>query len=174
MAKEDDDPKPSGGGAKTFTQDDLDHHVGERLAQERKKFADYDELKKKAARLDQLEADAKTADQRAADAQAAADKRIADIEAKVADAEARAMRAEVATGKGLSAAQAKYLQGTTREDLEAAADEILELFPVPNKDGGGGQPPTTRPKPNLRGGTDPSEDPVETDPAKLAADVPRL
>lgn len=169
-----DDGKKKPPEPKTFTQEQLEHELGERLKREREKFADYDELRKKAGQLDQLQAEAKTAEQRAADAQAAADKRIADIEAKVADAEARALRAEVATAKGLNAAQAKRLQGATRDELEADADELLDAFPAPSNDSGGKQPPTTRPKPNLRGGTDPSEEPVETDPAKLAADVPRL
>jgi hypothetical protein len=41
------------------------------------------------------------------------------------------MRAEVAAEKGLTAAQAKRLVGTTRDELLADADEFLALMPAP-------------------------------------------
>ena len=40
------------------------------------------------------------------------------------------LRREVADEKGLTLAQARRLVGTTREELESDADEILEAFPV--------------------------------------------
>ncbi len=82
----------------------------------------------------------------------------------------------MATAKGLTAAQAKRLAGATREELEADAEEILEAFPVSTStdDSSKGRPPSRQPKPELRGGGDPTEEPVETDPAKLAANVPRF
>jgi len=86
-------------------------------------------------------------------------------------AEASALRHEIAAAKGLTPAQAKRLVGATREELEADADEILEAFmpsEVPPS-----APPSARPSPVLKGGTDPSTDPVETDVAKLAEFVPR-
>lgn len=42
--------------SKTFTQDDVDRVVKERLARERGKYTDYDELKAKAGKLDEIEA----------------------------------------------------------------------------------------------------------------------
>ena len=45
----------AGEQAATFTQADLDRTVGERLARERAKFADYNDLKSKAARLSEIE-----------------------------------------------------------------------------------------------------------------------
>ena len=39
------------------------------------------------------------------------------------------LRREVADAKGLTPAQAKRLVGATREELEADADEVLEVFP---------------------------------------------
>lgn len=83
-------------------------------------------------------------------------------------------RYEVALAKGLNASQAKRLVGSTQEELEADADELLETF------GGstgkaGTTPPGRTPEPHLspRGGTDPADEPVETNPAKLAESVPR-
>ena len=42
---------------RTFTQSELEAILGDRLARERSKFADYDSLKDKAGKLDQLEAE---------------------------------------------------------------------------------------------------------------------
>jgi hypothetical protein len=76
-----------------------------------------------AARLKEYEDREKTEQQRLAEAQQAAERRAA-------EAELRATRLEVAAAKGLTAAQAKRLVGTTREELEADADEILRDFPT--------------------------------------------
>lgn len=65
-----------------------------------------------------------------ADAQKTEAERRAAAEAKAADAELRALRLEVAYDKGLTPAQAKRLVGTTREELEADAEEIRRDFPV--------------------------------------------
>lgn len=50
------DGKPGGDPqhGKTFTQEDVDKLVNVRLARERQKFADYDEVKSKAAELDKV------------------------------------------------------------------------------------------------------------------------
>lgn len=86
-------------------------------------------------------------------------------------AESKALRHEVAAAKGLTPAQAKRLVGTTQEELEADADDILETFPGAPKVT---PPPSDRPKPlALRGGSDPSDEPEETDPRKLAGLIPR-
>lgn len=92
-------------------------------------------------------------------------------EARAKEAELKALRLEVASDKGLTTAQAKRLMGDTREELEADADELVESFKPAET--AKGTPPTGKPKPHLRGGGDPNEEPVETDPAKLAAAVSR-
>jgi len=101
-------PQPDQG----FTQADVDRIVADRLKREREttktKYADYDDLKAKAA-------GAKTVEDR-----------LAEIERQAKDSEDRALRAEVANAKGLTAKQAKRLQGGTREELEADADDLLE------------------------------------------------
>lgn len=74
---------------------------------------------------------------------------------------AKALRHEVAMAKGLTAAQAKRLVGTTQEELEADADEILETFPVSSAKP---PPPSNKPTPNLKGGGDPTaDDPVDSE-----------
>jgi predicted RNase H-like nuclease (RuvC/YqgF family) len=106
--------------------------------------------------------------------------RLASLETKSAEAEARALRAEVASEKQLPAILAKRLQGATREELEADAEELLQTLKL--KGGGdsgdgakssGNGAPRTRPRERLSGGSDPSHEPDEMDPRKLAAKIPR-
>ena len=74
-----------------------------------------------ATKLQQFEDRDKTEAQKLTERAEAAEKRAAETEA-------RALRLEVAAEKGLTPAQAKRLVGTTREELEADAAELLETF----------------------------------------------
>lgn len=94
-------------------------------------------------------------------------------------AEGNALRLEVALDKapdGMSLGQvrklAKRLSGSTKEELEADADELFADF-TPAENGGGGGGGQRRPRENLRPGAAPSSEPEELDPDKLAAKVPR-
>lgn len=63
--------------------------------------------------------------------------------------------AEVAAAKGLTVDQARRLQGETREELEADADEVIALFGLNNRKGPAPKPRERRP---VRGGaTNPDE-----------------
>lgn len=61
------------------SQEDLDRIVGQRLARERSKFADYDEVKAKAAKLDEAEAANKSELQKLQDGIAERDAKIATL-----------------------------------------------------------------------------------------------
>lgn len=77
------DDTPPAGGEPAFTppatQADFDRMVGERLARERSKFADYEQLKEKASKFDELDAQSKSELQKAQDALAEKDKQLASI-----------------------------------------------------------------------------------------------
>lgn len=77
-------------------------------------------------------------------------------EQRAQDAEQRAMRLEVAAAKGLTSAQAKRLVGSTVEELEADADEILDAFKPADA-----ERPPGRPAENLRPGSVPDAEPSE-------------
>lgn len=100
---------------------------------------------------------------------------IAALEERAETAERQALVAKVAQTKKLPPALASRLTGKTQEELEADADGLLEALKLdPDEDGGSGKPPpSNRPSPDLKGGTDPTEGTVETDPQKLAGSVPR-
>jgi hypothetical protein len=91
----------------TITQADVDRIVKERVARERAKYADYDELKAKAD-------GAKTVEQK-----------LADLEGKYSAAEARALRSDIAAKHGLSAEDRDlFLTGTDEATLTAQAERL--------------------------------------------------
>lgn len=71
--------------------------------------------------------------------------KVAELEQRANEADGRALRAEVAQAKGLTAAQARRLQGATKEELEADADELLSAFKPAEGAGDEGSTTTTRP-----------------------------
>lgn len=98
------------------TQEELDRIIQSRLARERKNIpTDYEDLKAKAAKLAEIEAANQTEAEKAQARLEAAEKRAAELEIQ-------ALRGEVANEKGVPV---KLLAGSTREDLEAAADELI-------------------------------------------------
>ena len=88
----------------------------------------------------------------------------AKAEARANEAESKALRAEIAAEKGLTLSQAKRLIGSTREELEADADELLEAFSSTDDKR---EDRSRRPKEKLRPGASSQEEP-EVDPAKVA------
>jgi len=101
------------------SQAELDKIIGERLRREREKYADYDEVKRKAAEHDKATEAQKTEIEKATG-------RATEAETKAAAAERRALVAEVALEKGLTPSQAKRLDGNTRDELVADADDLLK------------------------------------------------
>lgn len=104
---------------------------------------------------------------------------LAELKKRADDADLRAVRAEVAQAKGLTPAQAKRLQGASRDELESDAEDLLQSFPAPKEEGDEGKPKggtgaARKPTEKLSAGNDPTEEPEETDPRKLAAQVPRF
>lgn len=118
------------------------------------------ELRGVKAQLDQLSPLQKLADALAGqtdgdDGQPDVDalaKRLSNHEAELAAERTARYKAEIAAEKGLSVAQAKRLQGATREELAKDADELLAAF---NAAGGGsnnGRTPRPDPSQGSRGG----------------------
>lgn len=97
------------------SQEDFDKAIQARIARERAKFADYDDVKAKADKLAEIEAANLTEAEKTAARLEAAEKRAAELEVK-------ATRAEVAAAKGVPA---ELLTGSTKEELEQAADALI-------------------------------------------------
>lgn len=135
-----DPPKPTG---------DPPEPKDEPLKDPGKKALDEERAARRAAEKEL--AKYRKAEQDKADAEKGEAEKRAAAEARAEAADLRALRVEVAYEKGLTPAQAKRLVGSTREELEKDADEILVDFPVTKA-------PAT-PKP------DPSQGPRGGDPA---------
>lgn len=91
-----------------------------------------------------------------------------DRDEKVSALEAEKLRLRIGYRLGLPEKLIDRLKGTTEEEILADAEDMLGAL------GAGKKPnPTQKPKEALRGGTQPDDEPEETDPRKLAALVPR-
>lgn len=108
-------------GEKTFTQEQVNAIVGDRVKQERSKYLDYESLKEKAAKFDAAEEASKTELQKATEKADALQK---ELDALKAEGAVRQIREEVATANGVPAS---LLSGTTKEDCEAQAKALLEF-----------------------------------------------
>lgn len=106
------EPKEPAEPAKTFTQDELDRIVAERIARERKKFADYDDLKTKLTAFEQAEEERKKAEMTEKER----------LEAEKAEAAKRAEEAEGKAQAALEAANQRLIRSEFR--LMARSDEF--------------------------------------------------
>lgn len=118
-----DNPADAGGTdtenqGKTFTQEQLDAIIGERLAKEKAKYADYDDIKAKASKYDEMEEASKSELQKAQE-QSAAYKTELD-ELKKAES-IRSIRDKVSKDTGVPA---NLLTSDTEEACKAQADAI--------------------------------------------------
>jgi hypothetical protein len=102
-----------------------------------------------------------------------ATERAATAEKRADESEAKALRYEVAQAKSIPPKLLRFLTGSTREELEQSADELLEAV-KPDTGAGSEEPPTGRPKERLRAGASNDGEPEETDPRKLAAKISRM
>lgn len=135
-------------------------------------------LKAAEDRLAELENAGKSdADKREKEMKALNDN-VAKLTQSLADSDAKSLRAEVAMAKGLNPAQAKRLAGSTKEELEADADEILEAFPsaaaTTTTAPAVKAPPSRKPAADLKGGGDPDGGGDEMTVAEIVKAVPRL
>lgn len=119
---------------KTFTQDELNKILGERLDRERAKYADFDELKKKAEQFDEIQEQSKSELQKAQERAQALQSELDSIKEREA---VRTVREAVAKETNVPA---NLLTGSTEEECKQQAEAIL-AFAQPSgypavKDGG--------------------------------------
>lgn len=100
------------------TQADLDRIIENRLARERQKVADYNELKAKAAKFDEAQEAKKTTEQKAAE-------RIAALEKENQAFKLAEVKARIAAEHGISP---DLLAGDSEESLAAQAGKIAEAI----------------------------------------------
>ena len=116
---------------KTLTQAEVDRIVEQRLARERKRYADYDELKAKAKKVDELEAANLSELEKA-------QKKAEELETKLSQKDEMILEAQIrnaALAKGVDPEGAlDALRGSRKElldpsDMVATMDQLLEARP---------------------------------------------
>lgn len=105
---------------KTFTQQELDSIIADRLTRERSKYADYDALKEKAAKFDEIDQANKTELQKATEKAAELQQELDSMKAAKALQE---MREKVAKETGIPS---NLLTAGTLEECQAQAQAIKE------------------------------------------------
>ena len=105
---------------KTFTQDEVNGIVSERLKRVEAKYEDYEALKEKAARLDKIEEENKTELERATERAVALQGELDTIKK---ENELRAIREKVANETGVPV---NLINGTTEEECTEIAKTISE------------------------------------------------
>ena len=104
---------------KTFTQEELDQIISDRLQRERAKYADYDSLKEKAQKYDAAEEAGKTELQKAQDQARNLQAELDDLKKAAA---AQVMRGKVASETGVPAS---LLTADTEDGCREQAKAIL-------------------------------------------------
>lgn len=106
---------------KTFSQEEVNAIVGERLSREREKYSDYEDLKAKADKLAELENASKSELEKAVEKATALENELNSL--KNAN-EIRCIRDKVAEEKGIPS---DLLNGNTLEECQAQADKLLSF-----------------------------------------------
>lgn len=113
------------GQTRTFTQEEVNAIVGKRLAEEKGKFADYEDLKAKAAKYDEAEEANKSELQKATER---ANNLEAELNGLKKAEEVRLMREKVSKETGIPA---NLITGATEDECKAQA-EAIKAFATPS------------------------------------------
>lgn len=109
------------------TQEELDRIVKERLARQKEKYSDYDELKERVQKLEKENVDLQATIEESGQSKTEQEQHIAELEAKISGYETEKMRTRVALEYGLPIDMAGRLQGDDENALKADA-ELLAGF----------------------------------------------
>ena len=131
---------------KTFTEDEINRIVKERLDRERKKYADYNELKQAKVKLDEIESANKTNEEKALAKLKALEDKIAESEKAVQAAELREKKrsaletAKLGIPKDVTLSEMlDMIPGESEEAIESAIMHLKKLFPEKQSAGMGTQ-----------------------------------
>lgn len=119
------------------SQEELNAVIKDRIARERAKFGDYEDLRAKAARLDEIEQANKTEAERLAE-------EAANARTEAEQARAELLRYRVAAEHGITDSEdiALFLTGTDEDTLKRQAERLAA------RQEAAGQPRAPRPDPN--------------------------
>lgn len=106
------------------TQEEFDVAIKERLAREKSKYSDYDQLKSRVAELEEENVGLKSTIEASNQSKADADKQLEDLQKQISGYETASLRTRVALQYGLPYDLADRLQGTDEESFKADAERL--------------------------------------------------
>lgn len=106
---------------KTFTQAELDRMLADRLSRERKKFADYDDLKKKATEFDKMQDAQKSEVEKLND-------QLTSAQVELQGYRVSEIRRAAASAAGLDPDLAEFITAADETEAAAQAKRIAERF----------------------------------------------
>lgn len=109
------------------TQEEFDAAIKARLAREKEKYADYDQIKSCVTELEKENGSLKSTLEASNQSKADTDKQIADLQEKVTGYETAALRTRIALQNGLPIDLADRLQGNDEESLKADAERLASF-----------------------------------------------
>lgn len=137
----------TGGGdtnaGKTFTQEDVDRIINERLAREREKYKDYGNLKKAAEELQALKESQMSEQEKLQAKLAEYEKTVADKELELAAIKADTLKQKVLADMGLPLNLATRIFGTSEEEIKKDAEELKAVLNIQSKPIGSGTNPAS-------------------------------
>ena len=106
------------------TQEEFDAAIKGRLAREKEKYSDYDQLKDRVEELEKENVGLKSTIEANHQSKADADRQLEEMQKQIAGYETASLRTRVALQNGLPYDLADRLQGTDEESLRADAERL--------------------------------------------------
>lgn len=113
------------------TQEELDRIIQDRIARERDKFADYDELKTKVTDYETQVATLQKAIDESNTTIKSHDDTVAELNSKIASYETSSLRTRIAIQNGLPLDLAERLVGDDEESIKADAERLASFVAKP-------------------------------------------
>lgn len=110
------------------TQEEFDAAIKARLAREKEKYADYDQLKTRVGELEKENGVLKSAAESSKASAADYDKQIADLQGQVKAFESKDLRLRVAVASGLPIELADRLTGDDEQAIKADAERFASFM----------------------------------------------
>lgn len=132
---------PQQNAGKTFTQEEIDKIIADRLKREREKYKDYEELKKNAAEYQKWKESQMTEAEKLQAKLAEYEKTLADKELELAAIKTDALKQKILADMGLPLNVAGRIFGTTEEEIKKDAEELKALLNIQAKTIGSGTNP---------------------------------
>jgi len=113
---------------KTFTQEELERILSERLKREREKYKDYDELKKAAEELKKIKESQMSEQEKLQMRLAEIEREKLERERELAELKTALVKQKVLTELGLPLSLADRIFGETEEEIRQDAEELKKLL----------------------------------------------